>query len=86
MRRHAIEIAQLIDAHAQREQHFEIEFANAAAGIMLDQEIELCLVTEHAENDLGGETGIAGIERRGAGEQQIGRIAAAADFAESVEG
>ena len=55
VRRHAIEIAQLVDAHAQRQQHFEIELAKPAAGVVLDQEIELRLVAQHAEHDLRGE-------------------------------
>ena len=53
---------------------------------MLDQEIELRAVAQHAEDDLRGQPGVARIERRGALEQQVGGIAAGFHLAEDVEG
>ena len=58
----------------------------APAGIVLDQEIELRAVAQHAEDDLRGQPGVARIESGGVGEQEVGRIAAALHLAEDVEG
>jgi hypothetical protein len=41
------------------------------AGVKLDQVVELRPVTQHAENDFGGQAGVARIERRGAFEKQV---------------
>ena len=62
MRGDTLQIAQLVDAHAQRNADFQIEARGAAARIVLDQEIELRPKAQYAESDLRGEAGIAGIE------------------------
>jgi len=83
MRRDAIEITELINAHAQGDADFDIGRARDAAG---DQIIELRLIAEASEDDLSGEAGIARIERGGTLQQKIGSIAALVDFAENIEG
>jgi hypothetical protein len=82
MRRDAIQIAELINAHAQRDTDFGIGRTRDAAS---DQIIELGLIAETPEDDLGGEAGIARVELSGALEQQVGSIATLVDFAENVE-
>ena len=53
---------------------------------MPDKVVELRAISQHAEDDSAGEAGVAGIESRGVGEQQIGGIAAGFHLAEDVEG
>ena len=53
---------------------------------MLDQVVELRAVAEDAEDDFGGEAGVAGVEAGGLFEQEVGRIAAGVDLAQDVEG
>ena len=57
----------------------------ARAGIVLDQVIELRAVAQHAEDDFGGQPGVARIECRGVGEQEVGGVAARFHFAQNVE-
>ena len=83
MRRNAIEIAELINAHAKSDLDFRIGRARDAAS---DQIIELGLIAEASKDDLGGEAGIARVELGGALEQEVGGIAALLDFAENIEG
>ena len=52
---------------------------------MFDQEIELRAVSQHAEDDFGGQPRVARIESRGARQQQVGGIAARFHLAEDVE-
>ena len=85
VRRDALQVAKLVDAHAQRDAHFGVELL-PAAGVMPDEPVELRAISQHAEDDGGGEPGVAGIESGGAGEQQIGGIAAGFHLAEDVEG
>ena len=61
MRRDAIQIAKLINAHAQRDADFGIGRARNAAR---DQIIELGLIAQASEDDFGGEAGIARVELR----------------------
>ena len=58
----------------------------AAADVQGGQVIELRLVAQDAEDDFGGEAGIAGVEGARAGGQQVGGVAAGFDRAEDVEG
>ena len=83
MRRNAIEIAKLINAHAKSDLDVGIGRARDAAS---DQIIQLGLIAQASEDDLGGEAGIARIEWRGALEQEVGGIAALLDLAENIEG
>ncbi len=83
VRRDAIEIAELINAHAQSDLDFGVGRARDAAS---DQIIELGLIAEASKDDLRGEAGIARIELGGTLEQQVGSIATLVDFAENVEG
>ena len=53
---------------------------------MADEEIELRLKTEHTEHDLLGQAGIARVDVSGSSVEQIGRIAAAVDVEQVVEG
>jgi hypothetical protein len=57
-----------------------------AAGVVVDQEIELGAVSKHAEDDFGGEAGVAGIQYGGVGGQQIGGVGATLHAQENVEG
>ena len=83
MRRNAIQIAQLINAHAQSDLNFGLGRTRNAAS---DQIIELGLIAKTSEDDLRSEAGIARIELGGALEQQVGSIAAEVNFAENIEG
>jgi hypothetical protein len=83
MRRDSIQIAQLIDAHAQGDTNFGLWRARNASG---DQVIELGLMAQASEDDLSGKTRIARVERNGALEQKIRGIATLVDFAENIEG
>ena len=83
MRRDAIEITQLIDAHAESDADFGLGRARNAAS---DQIIELRLIAEASEDDFGGEAGIARFELRRALQKKVGCIAALLDFAENIEG
>ncbi len=83
MRRDAIQIAELINAHAKSDANFRIGRARNAAS---DQIIELGLIAEASEDDLGSEAGIARVELGGTLEQEVGSIAALVDFAENIEG
>ncbi len=83
MRRNAIQIAELINAHAQGDLDFGIGRTRDTAS---DQIIELGLVAEASEDDFRSEAGIARIELGGALEQEVGSIAAQVDFAENIEG
>jgi hypothetical protein len=51
-----------------------------------DQIIELGLIAQASEDDLGSQSGIAWIEVNGTPQQKVGSIAALMDFAENVEG
>ena len=84
VRRNALQIADLVDAHAQRDAHLEIELARPA-GMVLDQEIELGAVAQHAEDDLRRQPGIAGVERGGVGQQEVRGIAPRLHFHQNVE-
>ena len=83
MRRNAIEITELINAHAQSDLNFRIGWTRNAAS---DQIVELGLIAEASKDDLGGEAGIARVEWGGTLEQEVGSIAALLDFAENIEG
>ena len=85
VRRDALQITKLVDAHAQRDAHLGVELL-PAAGVVPDKAVELRAVSQHAEDDGGGQAGIARIESRGARQKQIGGIAAGFHLAEDVEG
>jgi hypothetical protein len=73
----------LINAHAQGYADVGIWRARDSAS---DQIIELGLIAQTSEDELGGQAGIARIERGGALEQQVGSIATQVNFAENVKG
>ncbi len=83
MRRDAIEITELINSHAQSDLDFRIGRTGDAAS---DQIIELGLIAEASEDDLGCETGIARVELGGPLQQEVGSIATLVDLAENIEG
>jgi len=83
MRRDAIEIAQLIDAHAESDADLGLGRAGNTAS---DQIIELRLVAEASENDFRGEAGVARVELHRALQKKVGSIATLVDFAEDIEG
>ncbi len=86
MRRHPLQIAQLIDAHPQRNPHLRIQPRRRTPGIALNQEIELRLKAQHAERNFRSQPGIAGIEAGGEREQQVRGISAALHLPENFEG
>src|SRR5437588_3578523 len=79
---HAIQMAELIDSHAQCDANFGVE---RAGGESADEVIELGLVAEAPEDDLAGEAGVARVEWRGLLQQNIGCIAAFDNAAKYVE-
>ena len=83
VRRDAIEIAELINSHAKRDDDFRVGWTRYTAS---DQKIELGLIAETSEDDLGREAGIARVELAGTLQQKIGSVAALVDFAKNVEG
>ena len=83
--RGSFQVAKLVDSHAQRDAHFDVELPRAA-GAMRDEVIELRLVAKCAEDDFGSESGVAGIEFCGLCEQEVGSVAAGIHLAEDVEG
>lgn len=82
----AVEIAQLKNAQAESDAHFEIELRLRTSREMSDQEIELALITQASEDQSFRKSGIAGIERSGLLAQQIGSIAAGVNFEEDAKG
>src|ERR1039457_6265402 len=74
MGRNALQVANLVESHAQGDALGGIELARTA-GMVLDQEIELTAVAQHAENDLRGQPGIARVERGGVRHQEVRGIA-----------
>ena len=81
--RDAIEIAKLIDAHAESDADFRVGWARDTAR---DQVIELGLIAEATQHDLVRKTGIARVELRGPRKKQVGSIAALMDLAKNVKG
>jgi len=79
----AVEIAQLEDAHAEGDAHFIIELGLLSTGEMLDEVIELGLISQAAEDDAFGEGEIARVARFAA--KQVGGISAAVDALEHSE-
>lgn len=71
MGRNAVEEAELVDTEAEREADFGIESGGFAAGEVADEEIELSLMAKGSEDELGGESGVSGVELGGGGEEQI---------------
>lgn len=65
VRRDAREVAELVDAHAKDEERGVVQDEIAAAGEVLDEGIELCLVAQDTIDDVVGKAGVAGIERAG---------------------
>jgi len=78
-----IEIAQLVNAHAERDADFEFRLTWDAAG---DEVIELGLVAEASVDNFRSQARVAGVELRGALEQKVGGITALVHFSEDVEG
>ena len=82
VRRDAIEIAQLVDAHAESDADLVVKRARCAQG---DQIIELGLVAEASEDNFGGERGVARVEMRAALQQKVRSVTAVVDFLENIE-
>lgn len=82
MRGDPIEIAELINAHAKGNADFRLGRTRDAAS---DQIIELGLMAEASENDLGSKAGVARVQLRGTLQQKVGSIAAQVDSAENIE-
>jgi nucleoside-diphosphate-sugar epimerase len=83
VRRDAIEVAQLVDAHTECDADFGLGRSRNTAS---DQVIELGLIAEASEDYFGGERGVARIEMRGALQQKVRSVAAVVDFLENLEG
>ena len=62
VRRDTVQITELIDAHADGDADFEVEFRLGAAGKVAGQKIELRLITEHSHDDGFGESGVTRVE------------------------
>ena len=81
VRGNAFQIAQLIDAHAQRDADFGI----ADNGQQPDQVIELRLIAQASEDDFRSQGRVARLEPDGSFEQEVGCEAAFVNFAKNVE-
>ena len=88
VRRDPVQVAQLKDAHAERDADLVVELELLAAGEILYEVIELGLIPQAAQDDAFGQGEIARIMfviRRFAAEQ-VGGISAAVDALEYSEG
>jgi hypothetical protein len=82
----AVKIAQLKDAHPKPDEDRSVELTGSVATIVLNEEIKLSLKAQDSENELRGETGIAGIERGRAGEEFITGVLAGLDSLQNLKG
>ena len=79
------QVSKLVNPHAQRDADFEIELL-LAAGVVVDEVIELRPIAEDTEDDLGREAGVARIEVGGVSEKKFGCPGATFDTAKDFEG
>jgi len=79
----ALEMAELIEAEAEGDADLDIELARDELG---NDEVELRLAAENAEDKLPGEAGIAVIERSGVGGEKFGSPRVGFDTLEDLEG
>ncbi len=75
MGRNALQIAKLVEAQPQRKPDFRVQ-AQDAAGVVLDQKVELGLEPQDAENQFVRQGRIPWVQRPRAGEQKVGGITA----------
>ena len=83
VRRNALKISQLVDAHAQRDSHFRIE---PCESMLANQEIERALGAEAAEDDGRCKPRVTRIELRRLRQKQVACIAAGVRFQKHIEG
>ena len=67
---YAVEVAKLKDAHPEGCADAGLGFGGAA-GVVVDQEVELGLVAEAAKDDVGGESGVTGVEGGGVFNEEV---------------
>lgn len=84
--RDAVEEAELEGAHAEGAEDGGVDGVAVAGGGLGDEVVELGEAAEDAEDDLGGEAGVAGVEAGGAFVEQGAGLAAALNRAEDFEG
>ena len=75
--RYPLEVADLVDSKPERGSNFGIE-PLLAAGVVLDQVIQLALIPETSEHEFVCKSGVARVQTGGAGGQQIGGVTAVA--------
>ena len=80
--RNALEIAQLVDPHAQGDADFRIERTGSKP---LDHMVELGLIAQASEHDFGRQPSIAGVKFGRVFQQDVGSIASGMDFAQDIE-
>ncbi|MBV6431381.1 MAG: tRNA 2-thiocytidine biosynthesis protein TtcA [Bryobacteraceae bacterium] len=80
---YAGQVEKLVEADAETDADFGVEadFGYAEG----DEVIELSLIAEGSEDDLGGESGIAGIEGGGDGAEEVGGPGSGLDPKENIE-
>ena len=69
----------------QRDADFGVELG-PAPGVVFQEEIELRTISQDAEDDLGGQRGVARIEPGGMRQQKVGRPGAGFHAEQDVEG
>ena len=84
VRRDAVQIAQLKDAHAERDPDFFVELGLLTAGEDVDQVIQLRLISQAAEDDAFCQGEIALVA--GLAAKQVGGISALMHALEHTEG
>ena len=72
MRRHPVQVPQLVHPHAQRDANLGVEPRHRPAREMLDQEVELPLEPQAPEHDLAGEPGVPSGKLRRKPPQKVG--------------
>ena len=77
--RNPLQVAQLVDAHAKSQAHFQVQAGGPAAREAMDQEIQLRLAPQRAEDDFVRQTGVARIQPAGSRQEQLRGVTAALD-------
>lgn len=77
-------VEELVEADAEGDADFGVKAGFGSAEV--DEVVELGLVAEGSEDDLGGETGVAGVEGCGGGAEEVGGPGAGVDAKEDIEG
>ena len=84
MGRNAVEVADLVNTHAQCNPYFGVQAARVR--VQIDQMIELELIAQTTEYDFGGQSRVSMFERGGVREEQVGGIRTCFDTAQNIEG